>query len=431
MAATGLPSDLSLIPTDPAYQAIFAREEHVLAGIRDGLIVDPLIDLILIDQPFWRKFTLPATKLPNLVTSDVCSLLKNSWAPGEQKVDIGTRLRKLDKYITPHSIVAGGAVFSILFGLPVNDVDIFFVGAESAQANDIIDESLNAEDVQRVTRSDNAVSINVHSGDPNGVGEVQYILRLYKSLSEVIHGFDVDCCCMDYDGANIWITIRGLDSLQKGYNTLTKERMSPSYEYRLLKYAYRGMPILIPGFDHHSWAEDQGFEISNMGSRQLRAIIREELKNNRRGFRYVMAMAQMVISYPRGAVQMLHLYDKSVSDYRGTGNKGSWFGNSAMADVLGERYAEFKNEAAAIDDEGIYMTGKGSVVSYVIDSSEDSTADTHDIFNIPDDIFKFVQKYYPKYPPQEIVYKVVRPGEQATGSFHKTVLENTAAWWGN
>ena len=37
-------------------------------------------------------------------------------------------------------------------------------------------------------------------GDP----PVQIVLRLYDSPTEVLLGFDVDCCCVGYDGQHVW-----------------------------------------------------------------------------------------------------------------------------------------------------------------------------------------------------------------------------------
>jgi hypothetical protein len=32
---------------------------------------------------------------------------------------------------------------------------------------------------------------------------IQIILRLYKSPAEILMGFDVDCCSVGFDGANV------------------------------------------------------------------------------------------------------------------------------------------------------------------------------------------------------------------------------------
>jgi hypothetical protein len=79
----------------------------------------------------------------------------------------------------------------------------------------------------------------------------QIIKRIYRSPSEIITGFDVDSCCIltNMDG-EIYTTERGYYAIQKGYNTINFERLSPSYEYRLMKYNKRGFGIWIPFIEY-------------------------------------------------------------------------------------------------------------------------------------------------------------------------------------
>ena len=41
---------------------------------------------------------------------------------------------------------------------------------------------------------------------------VQIVLRLYKNISEILTGFDVDCSCVAYDGSMVWATPRAVAS---------------------------------------------------------------------------------------------------------------------------------------------------------------------------------------------------------------------------
>lgn len=100
------------------------------------------------------------------------------------------------------------------------------------------------------TRSANTVTITV------GKLDFQVVLRIYRSPSEVLHGFDVDSCAVGYDGNHIWATHRALFALINGYNTVNFNRLSPSYPFRLVKYAMRGMSIFVPDFDRDRIEED-------------------------------------------------------------------------------------------------------------------------------------------------------------------------------
>ncbi|CAM9988820.1 unnamed protein product, partial [Sphacelaria rigidula] len=70
--------------------------------------------------------------------------------------------------------------------------------------------------------------------------KVQIVLRLYKTLAEVLHGFDVDACSVGFDGHTVWATNRAARAICKQYNVVDLSRRSPSYEHRLFKYGKRG-----------------------------------------------------------------------------------------------------------------------------------------------------------------------------------------------
>lgn len=79
---------------------------------------------------------------------------------------------------------------------------------------------------------------------------VQIVLRVYHSPAEVLLGFDVDCCCIGYDGTRVWALPRALDALRFGHtvvNPLHAWPRQPSYELRLAKYAARGWAVAVPG----------------------------------------------------------------------------------------------------------------------------------------------------------------------------------------
>lgn len=92
-----------------------------------------------------------------------------------------------------------------------------------------------------------------------GKQPVQMILRRYRSLSETLHGFDVDCVGIAYvpqgtyigngtyqDRDALYLTDRALTSIKYRTNWLDPMRASPSYPYRLIKYKNRGFNIYTP-----------------------------------------------------------------------------------------------------------------------------------------------------------------------------------------
>ena len=188
------------------------------------------------------------------------------------------------------TLVAGGRVFSALFECKASDTDVFIYDGQKEDENtrqkagvNVIREikdsimknfkgdrpedykfSLKKSSVKRTRNAITFQCVCKRTSDYQDVlkkygtasyerkEEIQVILRLYRTPSEILHGFDIDSCCMGYDGKDIWITNRCLFSLLNGYNTVNFDRLSPSYEYRLAKYAVKGMSVKVPNFSREN-----------------------------------------------------------------------------------------------------------------------------------------------------------------------------------
>jgi hypothetical protein len=81
---------------------------------------------------------------------------------------------------------------------------------------------------------------------PSPYRRIQVVLRLYHSAEQVVLGFDLDCCCVYYDGQRVVALPRAVRALRARYNLIDVSRQSTSYEARLAKYAKRGFDIAIP-----------------------------------------------------------------------------------------------------------------------------------------------------------------------------------------
>lgn len=146
-------------------------------------------------------------------------------------------------------VLAGGALISFLQGREIKDLDLFFVRASEEEALDVMKRrGVYHTEGHNVFRTNHSVSflMETHRGKETILPhecDVQYILRLYSCPSEVVHGFDLDCCGLLYDGSKVWATQRTMYSLNKMMNWFDVERASPSYIYRLSKYMFRGFAI--------------------------------------------------------------------------------------------------------------------------------------------------------------------------------------------
>ncbi|KAI0450417.1 ankyrin repeat protein [Xylaria acuta] len=133
---------------------------------------------------------------------------------------------------------------------PASDVDLFLYGLNEEQAvQKIKDIETRIRDAilseVTVVRTKNAITIC--SQYPTR--HVQIVLRVYKSVSEILTGFDIDCSGAAYDGKQVYTTPRALASYITQINPIDLSRRSPSYENRLSKYSHRNFEVYWPELD--------------------------------------------------------------------------------------------------------------------------------------------------------------------------------------
>jgi ankyrin repeat protein len=133
---------------------------------------------------------------------------------------------------------------------PASDVDLFLYGLNEEQAKEKIiqiEQSIRDAILTETTTIRTKNAITIASQYPTR--HIQIVLRVYKSVSEILTGFDVDCSCAAYDGEQVYVSPRALAAYVTQTNVIDLSRRSPSYENRLSKYAHRGFEIYWPHLD--------------------------------------------------------------------------------------------------------------------------------------------------------------------------------------
>ncbi|TKX26280.1 ankyrin repeat-containing protein 4 [Elsinoe australis] len=133
---------------------------------------------------------------------------------------------------------------------PASDVDLFLYGLSEEQAVEKIKqiEKCVKDSILTETttiRTKNAITI----ASQYPTRHIQVVLRLYKSVSEILTGFDVDSSCAAYDGQEVFASPRAIGAFMTQINTIDLSRRSPSYESRLSKYSKRGFEVYWPHLD--------------------------------------------------------------------------------------------------------------------------------------------------------------------------------------
>lgn len=94
--------------------------------------------------------------------------------------------------------------------------------------------------------------LTIYHVSPNSISfkyneiKCQIILRRYKAPTEIVHGFDVDCCGILIHNDKFYMTSRAKVSIDYNVNMFDYTRMSESYPYRMKKYISRGFNVLFP-----------------------------------------------------------------------------------------------------------------------------------------------------------------------------------------
>ncbi|KAI8939569.1 hypothetical protein NX059_003333 [Plenodomus lindquistii] len=130
---------------------------------------------------------------------------------------------------------------------PASDVDLFLYGLTEEQAIEKIkqiEQRIKDSILTETTTIRTKHAITIASQYPTR--HVQIVLRIYRSVSEILTGFDVDCSCAAYDGSQVYASPRALAAYMTQINTIDLTRRSPSYENRLSKYSRRGFEVYWP-----------------------------------------------------------------------------------------------------------------------------------------------------------------------------------------
>jgi hypothetical protein len=166
--------------------------------------------------------------------------------------------------IKEHVVIAGGYALSYASkkyldkDIRYKDIDLFLYNLDNNGAKEICNEIIALlydfallnpyTNIKQFKLSDNENCITILVNNKI----IQIIKRIYKSPSHVIHGFDIDCCCIliELQDKKIFTTKRGLYSIKNQLNVYNFDRLSNSYDYRIIKYlTKRGYSIYLPGLD--------------------------------------------------------------------------------------------------------------------------------------------------------------------------------------
>ena len=183
---------VNIIPDVPdQFNLIKMKEDWLRHNIPNSLIhIDPYCGVYKLDAMLYENY--PLCKL---------SVRKTLYAPKTHSnpIDINNCKAVISNLLLTINInntrekgvlVAGGSVFCSLFKQRISDYDLFFYGYTEDQALALINWVISSPFVTNVTRTAYAITFqwaNIWRTD------IQFILRLYQSIPQILLGFDLDC----------------------------------------------------------------------------------------------------------------------------------------------------------------------------------------------------------------------------------------------
>ena len=278
-------------------------------------------------------------------------------------------------------------------------------------------EKRDTEEYLVITRTHGAVSFR--AGDK----PKQVVLRLYKRMHEILHGFDVDCCGVGYDGKDIWITQRALYAICNGINTVNFNRLSPSYEYRLAKYGTRGFAVRVPSFNRED-VQDTLYttDTSTKRSSQYKGLdlllyLEQHAIRNRYANKAKTSIARQ--AEEKTDYGLLYISNSGWANVKKNIRDVPEVQGDYPEFILEHLYTKYLPKAKSLP----YIKGDLDMLYPQYNTL------LYNVLHINDELYKKFGEVKSWEIPKDVEWKVINPGEQTTGTFHRIVLENPYEWY--
>lgn len=300
-----------------------------------------------------------------------------------------------------HIFIAGGFVSNIICGLPVNDIDLFIHSMEIHDANNLVFDTINTiiDNIKKINGNGKYTIINSSNSVTiilSNKMKIQIIYRLYRSKSEIIHGFDLGSSAVGFDGKHVYLTSLGKFAYEYKANVIDTTRRSTTYETRLIKYLKRGFNIIMPEFSMKKLSK----------------------KYNKYGLNTLIDMPYMklvVSKIGHNYLEYVNCVDekKDFSEYYDYNVRSKIIINDEM-NISCERFMEH--------DKNKYIVKNDYDTAHITDMIIDFTSAS---LETKTQIVRFINNNFVIKPE----WRTQNPGTQLTGSFNP-IIEDAHLWYG-
>ncbi len=358
---------------------------------------DPYFNLIEITEEIWNIICLNILQIKKDSTLyfpearlSLRKRITRSW-------DEITKLAKnndIDKYFGDNAdfvFMAGGAVLSTLLCVHRKDIDYFTI-------KEIMPYEIKTD------------GFEISPGVINFAHNRQLIKRLYKIPHEIVHSFDIDCCAILINRhGQIYGSKRAIYSMMTGINTVDFNYLSPSYEWRLIKYSTRGFSVSVPGVvncdnielvnqrtEYGLCVPDAVWSVADINDILVGSVLKALLMNAT-GFQKLLIASSVSDDH-----SLAKLANKQLSDYEAAKKDG----NKVNGQIpLNDKFYQIDGTIFGDTYRGMLVEGEEKSRPF----SKELESKILNIILSP--------------------YKKVKPGEQTTSTFHKIVLSDPNEWY--
>lgn len=300
-------------------------------------------------------------------------------------------LDKLPTRIRNHVILAGGAPLHYItrFG-SLADFDLFITDSDNPEnvLENLVEEFHEKLSVCYVFRTSHSVTLRTN------LGVIQIVLRAYRHPAEVVLGFDLgaSACCYVPATRKYFCTERSLRSIKTATLHVDIDRMSETYNQRLVKYAHKGFSIRIPTPITVRHFDDAHFFVSNFPN-SPRSMLKTRAFINQ-------SLAGLLAGLLLGAKAFRRLLNNQETDY-------SKLSEAGMQALVNRNYRNDKVGVKFIEtEEDHIVTGYGF--------NPHAMKGFKLLFKLRDE---YVQKPLKK-KFEDLTFIRENPGRQFTASFH-------------
>jgi hypothetical protein len=225
-------------------------------GITDDLIVLTSVDNVIFAGDYISDDVLSRyTVVTNLVDNEETAFSLIDIIEYFNIYEPRIRLLPFDNYV-----IAGGSVTDSIFRTqPIKDLDFFFYGLNESQIYRKVDEIITRlvkantsidVDILKYTRTPHVLTVQYdYRPQPRAIKNyitLQFVLRAYASISEILHSFDITAGAVAFDTRAVYMTTMSYFTFRYNLIIVDTTRRSTTFEYRLNSYFDKGFHLLFP-----------------------------------------------------------------------------------------------------------------------------------------------------------------------------------------